>query len=170
MDTLRIAARIDAIHAGGQWPDRPLWINAVRVRDGRLRVFGRDDSAATVGQAVAASSAVPGMLAPVTIDGDEHVDGAVHSPTNVDLVAGLGFDRVIVSAPMAGAAGWRQPARRYHEGLLRREVAAVRRAGSEVVVVAPDAETLVAMGGDAMRPGREQAVAEAARRQGRAAL
>ncbi len=105
MDTLQIAARIDGIHEGVPWPEAPLWICSVRVRDGRLRVFGRDESEATVGVAVAASSAVPGLLAPVTIDGAEHVDGAVHSPTNLDQVAGLGFDRVLVSSPDVGRIG-----------------------------------------------------------------
>lgn len=170
MDTLRIAHRIDGIYVGERWPAQPLWICSVRVADGRLRVFGRDPSDATVGQAVAASSAVPGLLAPVRIDGAEHVDGAVHSPTNVDLVAGLGFDRVIVSAPMAGSTDWHEPARAYHTRLLAREVAVVRPSVSDVVVIGPDAETLAAMGPDAMAPGAEKAVAESARRQGRTAL
>jgi NTE family protein len=170
MDTLRLAARIDALYGDDRWPEDPLWITAVRVSDGRLRVFGRDPDDVTVGTAVAASSAVPGLLAPVSIDGRDHVDGAVHSPTSVDLVAGLGFDRVIVSAPMAGPADARQPARLYHDRLLAQEVAAVRRTGSEVVVIEPDGDVLAAMGNRAMAPGREKPVAEAARRLGRAAL
>jgi NTE family protein len=170
MDSLRIAARIDGVFDGVRWPEQPLWVCAVRVRDGRLRVFGRDESEATVGQAVAASSAVPGMLAPVSVDGDDHVDGAVHSPTNLDLVAGLGFDRVVVVAPMAGGLDWRDPVRSYHGRLLRREAAAVRAKGSEVVLVQPDREVLEAMGPRAMAPGRERAVAEAARRLGANAL
>jgi NTE family protein len=170
MDTLRIAARIDGIYDGARWPEQPFWVCAVRVRDGRLRVFGREPSDATVGEAVAASSSVPGLLAPVRIDGDDHVDGAVHSPTNADQLAGLGFERVVVVAPMAGGADWRQPVRAYHAHLLRQEVAALRRTGSEVVVITPDADVLEAMGPRAMTPGRERPVAEAARRLGAAAL
>ncbi len=170
MDTLRIAARIDTLYDGQRWPEEPLWICSVRVRDGRLRVFGREPDDVSVGTAVAASSAVPGMLAPVAIDGADHVDGAVHSPTNADLVAGLGFDRAIVVAPMAGGADWRQLARTYHSRLLQREAAAVRRGGTEVVLVQPDAEVLGAMGPSAMTPGREKAVAQAARRLGADAL
>ena len=165
MDTLRIAARIDGIHDGGPWPEAPLWICAVRVRDGRRRVFGREASEATVGLAAAASSAVPGLLAPVTIDGAEHVDGAVHSATNLDLLAGMGYDRVVVASPMSGAADWRQPARAYHTRLLQREADAVRRTATDVVLIEPDAETLSVMGQDAMAPGTERAVAESARRQ-----
>jgi NTE family protein len=169
MDSLRIAARIDAIHDGGHWPDEPFWVCSVRASDGRLRVFGREPEEVSVGTAVAASSAVPGLLAPVSIHGQDHIDGATHSPTNVDLLAGLGFDRVIVSAPMAGAHNARQPVRAYHTRLLDKEVAAVRRSGSEVVVVVPDDAVLRAMGTEAMAPGNERAVAEAARRLGEAA-
>lgn len=168
MNTLQIAARIDGIHEGVPWPEAPLWICAVRVRDGRLRVFGREASEASVGVAVAASSAVPGLLAPVTIDGSEHVDGAVHSPTNLDLLAGMGFDRVVVSSPMSGSTDWRQPARSYHTRLLHREAATVRASGTDVVIVEPDTETQAVMGADAMRPGAEREVAESARRQGAA--
>jgi NTE family protein len=170
MDSLRIAARIDALYDGRRWPDDPLWICTVRVEDGRLRVFGRDPEETSVGTAVAASSAVPGLLAPVEIDGKDHIDGAVHSPTNVDLVAGLGFDRVIVSAPMAGVSSPREPVRGYHAGLLAREAAAVRRTGAEVVTISPDDAVLRAMGRRAMAPGREKPVAEAARALGRAVL
>jgi NTE family protein len=170
MDTLRIAARIDGIHQGGPWPEDPFWVCAVRVRDGRRRVFGRDPSDATVGRAVAASSAVPGLLAPVTVDGTEHVDGAVHSPTNLDLLVGMGYDRVVVSSPMSGSTDWRSPARAYHTRLLHREADAVRRHGTQVVLVEPDGATLDAMGWDAMRPGTENAVAEAARGIGANAL
>lgn len=165
MNTLQIAARIDGIHAGVPWPEAPLWICAVRVRDGHLRVFGREASEATIGVAVAASSAVPGLLAPVTIDGAEHVDGAVHSPTNLDLLAGMGFDRVVVSSPMSGSTDWRRPTRAYHTRLLHREAAAVRASGTQVVLIEPDTGTLAVMGEDAMRPGTEREVAESARRQ-----
>jgi NTE family protein len=169
MDTLRIAARIDGIHAGVPWPEAPLWICSVRVRDGRRRVFGREMSEATVGVAVAASSAVPGLLAPVTVDGAEHVDGAVHSPTNLDLLAGMGYDRIVVSSPMSGSTDWRQPARAYHTRLLHREAEAVRASGTDVVLIEPDTRTLSLMGEDAMAPGAEREVAESARRQGLAA-
>lgn len=163
MDTLRIAVRIDGIFGGRRWPEAPLWISTVRVADGRRRVFGRDPEDVSVGTAVAASSAVPGLLAPVRIDGQDHIDGATHSPTNLDLVAGLGFDRVIVSAPMAGHADLRQPARRYHQRLLDEEAAAVRRTGTEVVTIVPDRDVLAAMGGRAMATGRGPQVAHAAR-------
>ena len=35
------------------------------------------------------------------IGGRDYVDGGVHSPTNADLLAGLGLDLVVVSSPMS---------------------------------------------------------------------
>ena len=72
------------------WPEADLWIVAVDLDVGRRVVFGRSGApAATVGEAVEASCAIPGYFAPVTIDGARYVDGAVHSTTNADLVAEL---------------------------------------------------------------------------------
>ena len=46
---------------GQSWPDRDLWICAVRRRDGRRVVFGRTGSAdAPLHLAIAASCALPG--------------------------------------------------------------------------------------------------------------
>ena len=50
---------------------------------------------------VAASSAVPALLAPHTINGERFVDGGVRSGTSVDL--GPTAERLIVIAPLAGA-------------------------------------------------------------------
>ena len=49
------------------------------------------------------SCAIPAFFAPVTIGGVRYVDGGAHSPTNADLVAGLGLDLVVVSSPMSVA-------------------------------------------------------------------
>lgn len=50
---------------------------------------------------VAASSAVPGLLAPHTIDGVRYVDGGMRSGTSVDF--GPEVDQLYVVAPLAGA-------------------------------------------------------------------
>ena len=50
---------------------------------------------------LAASSAVPGLLAPHEIDGVKYVDGGMRSGTSVDF--GPDVDRLIVIAPLAGA-------------------------------------------------------------------
>lgn len=136
------------------WPKDPLWICAVRVRDGRRVVFGRDDvPQPPVGRAVEASSAVPRVAAPVRIGRHEYVDGAVHSSTNADLVAGLGLDAVVVVSAMTAVPRHARclrgvPLRTYYSRRLRREVEAVRAAGVPVLVVQPtDADLSMRTGG-----------------------
>ena len=88
-------------------PTDPTWIVAYRTRDGRRVVFGRDDvdvpDLATRGRGVV-GRARPLRARSASTSG-RYLDGAVYSPTNADLVAGLGFDLVIVSSPMTAAAG-----------------------------------------------------------------
>ena len=130
----------------GGWPDRPTWIVAVRMSDGRRVVFGRDDIRGNVGQAVRSSAAVPGSYLPGKVGEREYIDGGVHSSTNVDLTAMLGFDLVIVSSAMTAAAGSRSwltdPTRAWFSGKLGQEAAEVRSRGTALVIVEPDGETL----------------------------
>src|SRR5207244_9635148 len=68
---------------GSDWPERNLWLTAVRLRDGNRVVFGRPGAPpAPVADAVAASCAIPSFFEPVTIGGVAFVDGGAHSPTN----------------------------------------------------------------------------------------
>jgi NTE family protein len=140
---------------GPRWPDSPLWICAVRRRDGRRVVFGRPGSPpASIHLAVAASCAVPGYFAPVQIGGHSYIDGGVHSPTNAAVLRDSGLDLVVVISPMSGSAGWRPDfyaaARRYSERLLAREVKALRAQGIRTVVFAPGPAEQAAMGNDMM--------------------
>jgi NTE family protein len=87
---------------GAPWPDEPLYECAVRQRDGRRVCFGRAGSPpATLPDAIAASCAVPGYFAPVTIGGERYIDGGVASPTNADALRHDELDLVIVIAPMS---------------------------------------------------------------------
>jgi NTE family protein len=146
-----ISSGLDDLHAGG-WPPEPLWLCAVRLRDGKRVVFGRPDAPEVgVGQAVAASCAVPGYLRPVAIEGRRYIDGGVRSLTNADLVREMGLDLVIVSSPMTQAPAGPVPAavnlvRQPLRALLRLEVAALRRAGVPVVAIEPVPSVVRAMG------------------------
>ena len=161
------AAHIDRLHRGG-WPDQPLWLPAVRLRDGARVVFGRDDAPpATVGQAVAASCAVPGYFSPITIEGERYIDGGVHSATNADLVAGEDLDLVLVSSPMGAARGAMSVAahlqgRGYMRFRLAAEARAVRRSGIDLVAFSPTAEDLPVMGWNAMSGARRNEIVERA--------
>jgi NTE family protein len=163
-----LRSRVDAL--APQFDGR-LNIVAVDRGSGRRVVFGRAGAPeAGVGEAVAASCAIPGVFAPVEIGGREYVDGGVWSPTNLDLAhAGRG-DRVLClvptavmgtapALPMRGlAAGWRLTT-----GV---EAAAAQRRDAVVDIVGPDADSTSAMGGDLMSPRRRAAALDAGFRQG----
>ena len=90
---------------GGTRPEG-LWVCAARRRDGRRVVFGRPGSPmAPLSAAVAASCAIPGYFAPVTIGGVEYFDGGVHSPTSADVLADARVDIVVAVSPMSAAHG-----------------------------------------------------------------
>jgi len=136
-----IAARIDELLPDG-WPKRPTWIVAVRTNDGRRVVFGRDDINGTVGQATQASAAIPAVYTPVHIGDRSYVDGALHSSTNADLVATLGFDLVIVSSVKTATPdtrSWRSdPERAWFSNKLDNELAEIRSTGTPAIVIEPD--------------------------------
>jgi NTE family protein len=140
------------------WPERPLAVVAVDASTGETRVFDGRSGACLV-DAVAASSAVPGIWPPVTIDGRRYVDGAVRSNENAHLA--LGYDRVLVLSPKPSGAlspPW---------GGLDEEVTELRRRGAEVMVVHPDDESVAAMGYNPLDPAVRAPTARAGREQGR---
>jgi NTE family protein len=99
-----------------------------------------------------------------------YLDGAVHSPTNADLVAGLAYDLVIVSSPMTATAdalgdGRSLPSRTrsWFGRLLDREVTAIRDRGTPVIVLEPGPLDLTAMGADLPEDERATLVTESAR-------
>jgi NTE family protein len=156
---------------GTDWPERELWLTAVRLSDGRRVVFGRDGApVAHVADAVAASCAIPGFFEPVTIDGVSYVDGGAHSPTNADLLVDRSgdLDLVIVSSPMSVAGNRLRPsldlaARRMCRLYLGQEVARIRRRGVPVLVFQPTGADLATMGLNAMDPQRRGPVTKQAR-------
>ncbi|CAN5125748.1 patatin-like phospholipase family protein [soil metagenome] len=160
------------------WPPK-LWVTAVRLHDGRRVVFGREPVSGPVDlpTAVAASCAMAGFFRPVSIGGADHVDGGSRSATNADLVAGSGFDLVVVSSPLSLSDGGdvqplrlaRTEARLHrlvHRRRLRRELDEVRGAGCQVIALEPDADDVAVMGtiASSMDFHRRVAVAEHARR------
>jgi NTE family protein len=134
------AAWIDRL-TDGRWPSQ-VRICAVAL-PGLERVVWDGDGGPTLGTAVAASCALPGFLAPVRVDGRDHVDGGVHAPTNADVLLGEGCDVAVISSPMStsgrhGLARPDRPLRWLWHRALQREVAALRAAGIATVVIEPD--------------------------------
>lgn len=152
LSTSWLTAIGDWLNGGPQWPEQAFWPCAVDVDRGARVVFGRPGApAATPGQAVAASCAIPGVNAPVAIGDRLCLDGGGWSPTNADVLAGLGLDLVIVVSPMSAQPGSR---RRGGDARVRAacrtmalaEAAQLRAEGTNVVLVEPDAGDLRAMG------------------------
>ncbi len=76
---------------------------ATRLKTGDAILFERGEA----GQAVQASSAVPGIFAPTIISGEEYVDGGLVSPVPIKFAKRLGADFIIavdVAAPPDQAA------------------------------------------------------------------
>ncbi len=151
------------------WPKAPLWLCAVRLSDARRVVFGREAVAeATVARAAAASCAIPSVYAPVKIGSERYVDGGVHSPTNLDLLANEELDLVVVSSPMSAAGGSFRLSpdfalRQLCRATLGREAALVRRHRTPVLVFQPTAIDQRIMGPNPMDTSRRGDVALQAR-------
>lgn len=108
--------------------------SAVTVARGGSRVQHRLRDAADPEAVVRASAAIPFVNRPVDVDGRPHVDGAVHSATNSDLVTNPTV--AVVIAPMIPATGGTIVGR-FHRAQLRSELDSLRRRNVPAVVVVP---------------------------------
>nr|WP_145545506.1 patatin-like phospholipase family protein [Variovorax boronicumulans] len=84
---------------------KPFVAVATRLEDGERTVFARGNT----GQAVRASSSVPGVFQPVTIGKFHYVDGGVVSPVPVDAARQLGAD-LVVAVDISNKARGQAPA------------------------------------------------------------
>ena len=166
--TRAISDGIDAVYDGA-WPERPMWLCAVDVRSGERVVFGQPGAPpASVGQAVAASCAIPAYFSPVTIGGRRYVDGGLRSMANLDLLIGSGVDLVVVSSPLSHASPvpWpaaSAPVRQLLKNLLRAELTVLRRTGVPVVVIEPGRRVAASMGLNPMDARRRGPVSRTTR-------
>ena len=80
---------------------KPFVAVATRLEDGERTVFARGNT----GQAVRASSSVPGVFQPVTIGKYHFVDGGIVSPVPVDAARQLGADVVVAVAVVWATVG-----------------------------------------------------------------
>jgi NTE family protein len=161
VDARAALAALAALHEG-RWPSAALWINAVRRADGRRVVFGRD-ATAPLGDAVAASCAIPGLFTPVRIGGASYVDGGAHSPTNADVLRTANVDTVIVLSPMSARPRALQRradhlTRLMYGRRLRAECRRLRAEGIDVHIFEPDDATLQVMGRNALDRRRTRSV------------
>lgn len=140
-------------------------VSAVCVSTGRRHIL--DGGVYPLADLVAASSAVPGLLAPHRVAGRLYVDGGMWSATSVDASAVA--DRVIVIAPLAGPV--MGPMGRTAGLLLDRELARWRKrhAASEIYMIRPSRAMARLAGRNPLAlfdPGRARAVYPLAYQQG----
>jgi NTE family protein len=163
-----------------EWPDRPMIVVAVDAHTGELAAFDRDSGVDLV-DAVTASTALPGMVPTHSINGTRYINGGVRSGENADLASG--FANVVVLSPFGGRnrtppergadpAGQFEGLRKFPGADLASQVEALRKQGSHVEVITPDADSRAAMGTNQMdlatripaaRAGFAQGKQEAAR-------
>ena len=139
----RAVARLGVL----DWPLQPLQISAVDVLDGTRRLIDRTQGV-PIEWAVAASSALPGVSAPITLGDRRYMDGSV-AGTPADAVTGYGVILLI----LPGGA------------VPDTELERLRAQGSQVMIIRPDAESAVARGPDPQDPTRMRGSAEAGWRQ-----
>jgi NTE family protein len=165
----QLARHLDALRAG--WDGR-LRVTAVDRASGKRVVFGAPDAPeATVTQAVLASCAVPWVFAPQQIGGREYVDGGAWSAANLDAAPVQQGTRVLCLLPTGSARLGRDPLGAYRVASragTAGEALLLRRRGATVRVVAPDAATVTAMGGNLFDLRRRAAVEATGYAQGRA--
>jgi NTE family protein len=155
-----------------EWPDRPMIVVAVDAHTGELAAFDRYSGVDLV-DAVTASTALPGGAPTHSINGTHYINGGVRSGDNADLASG--FANVVVLSPFGGWSQTPLPAGQF-EGLRRdpewgtdlaSEVEALRKQGSRVEVITPDADSRAAMGTNQMDPATRVPAARSGFAQGK---
>jgi len=164
----RLGRELD--EAGASWDGR-LSVSAVEVETGRRVMFGTPGAPeVSVGTAVEASCAIPGVFRPVTVNGRSYVDGGVWSPTNLDRAPVSHGTRVLCLNPTGSLRpGAGRPLGGL--GIVSRSVAGVealvlQRRGGRVRIVSPDAASRAAMGPNLMDPEPRSRVISAGLAQG----
>ena len=141
---------------------------AVNAHTGELAAFDRNSGVELV-DAVTASTALPGGPTH-NIAGTRYINGGVRSAENADLASG--YSNVVVLSPFGGRSGTPPPGQ--FEGLrrlpgadLQGQVEGLRKQGSRVEVITPDADSLAAMGTNQMDPATRIPAARAGFAQGK---
>jgi len=157
--------------AGARFDGR-LRVVAVELGSGRRIVFGADDAPElSVGLAVEASCAIPGVFRPVEAAGSAYVDGGVWSPTSIDAAPIRRGGRLLCLNPTGSLRPTLgSPAVAFgpvSRAIARAEALAMGRRGVRTTTVNPDRASTAAMGLNLMDVRRRGDVIEAGLAQGR---
>jgi NTE family protein len=159
-----VAARLPS----HEWPDRPMIVVALDAHTGELAAFDRDSGVELV-DAVTAATALPGGAPTHSINGTRYINGGVRSADNADLASG--YANVVVLSPFSERSGplpegQFEGLRRFPGADLASQVEGLRRQGSHVEVITPDAVSRSAMGTNQMDPATRIPAARAGLAQG----
>ncbi|KAA9165524.1 patatin-like phospholipase family protein [Amycolatopsis acidicola] len=138
-----------------EWPNG-LKVTAIDADTGGLKVFDQHSGVPLI-DAVSASGAVPGVWPLEHFQGRSWVDGGMVSTTNARQAEG--HDRIVILAPMPSGYGKIPGAAEDAEVLAER---------AEVCLVAPDEQSVEAIGPNPYDPQRRKPAAQAGRAQGEA--
>jgi NTE family protein len=142
-------ARMRNLVGMDEWPDRDLRMTSIDITTGEFRVWTAAD-AATLPEALAASTCVPGVFPPIPVQGHHYVDGGLRSSVNADLAAGA--ELVAILEPLAH--------------MFPRTPADRELGGATEISVVPDPETIALFGLDvfstaAVAPAHEAGLRQA---------
>jgi NTE family protein len=137
--------------------------NVVDAENGEWTTFDRDSGVSLL-LAVAASSAVPGVYPPTTINGRRYIDGGMSSGTNSDLAKGQDLVLILVAEPTMISTPIGPT---MHRIAFEGELKELKEAGAQVMVITPDEVSLEAKGPNPLNARQSSASAKAGREQGR---
>ena len=126
---------------GQAWP-KQFRATTVNARTGQLQIWDAS-SGAPLERAIAASTAVPGIWPPITINGERYIDGGVRSMLNADLAIGSDIVIVVSCFPLTVRAKAGTPFFTATNAALLAELDAVRGSGAILAVIEPHSEFLV---------------------------
>ncbi len=160
-----------SVFAGREWPPT-FRATAVSTTTGQLVVWSKD-SHVDLARALAASSSIPGVSPPVTLNGDRYMDGGVRSSLNADLAAGARSVLVVSCFSLTPPDGVDANRRHRYEDLSQ-ELDTITAAGGALEIIEPGPEFLRLSGygsrlmetnlmPEAVQTGRRHAMIESAR-------
>ncbi|CAA9259716.1 MAG: Patatin [uncultured Acidimicrobiales bacterium] len=149
------------------WPERYA-CTAVDAETGEFVVWDVK-SRVPLERAVASSCAVPGIFAPITIDGRRYIDGGMRSATNADLAKGHELV-VLVSlmSPARMAAASNDPRAARFLARMESELVVLTESGARVETIVPDDQAAATIGLNLMDAAQAPAAAAEGVRQGEA--
>jgi NTE family protein len=126
---------------GQAWPNQ-FRATAVNAQTGQLQIWDAS-SGAPLERAIAASTAVPGIWPPITINGERYIDGGMRSMLNADLAIGSDIVIAVSCFPLTARDKSGTAFFTAINAAVLAELDAVRGSGATLAVIEPHSEFLV---------------------------